>query len=198
MINRHQGSDLHISYGFHPSPFGRCLLALTDRGICSLAFVDSEEQAAAINRLQKSWPRAALKQDPELIGQLVNRIFSKPDGPQPIDLLVNGTDFQIKVWEALLRIPSGCVCSYEDIARRIGQSGAARAVGAAVGSNPVACLIPCHRVIRKSGHTGGYRWGTARKKAMIDWEAAGNHGGLVSYSVEKSDPAKSQNDCVPA
>ena len=113
-------------------------------------------------------------------------------------LLVNGTDFQIKVWEALMDIPWGSVCSYEDIALRIGRPRAARAVGAAVGSNTLAWLIPCHRVIRKSGHIGGYRWGTMRKKAMLDWEAAGNHGGSAAFSVGKSDSAKSQNVCVPA
>lgn len=186
----------------HPSPFGNCLLALTDRGICALAFLDSAESDAALDRLQKNWPKAALKQDPELTSQLVKCIFSESDGRQPLNLLVKGTNFQIKVWEALLRIPAGCVCSYEDIARRIGQPGATRAVGAAVGSNPVAWLIPCHRVIRKSGHTGGYRWGTARKKAMLDWEAANKYGsqlcGPVVYSVNKSDSAKSQNEGVPA
>ena len=103
----------------------------------------------------------------------------------------------------MLGIPWGQVCSYEDIARRIGQPGAARAVGAAVGSNSVAWLIPCHRVIRKSGHIGGYRWGSERKKAMLDWEAARNRGGLSTapvlvYSVEKSGSAKLQNECVPA
>ena len=205
MSNR-QGFGLRIAYGLHPSPFGRCLLAITDRGICALAFFNSAEPDAALDRLQKSWPMAVLKPDTGSTGLLVERIFatlgSGPDSHQPLNLLVKGTNFQIKVWEALLRIPSGCVCSYKDIASRIGRPGAARAVGAAVGSNPVAWMIPCHRVIRKSGHTGGYRWGTARKKAMLDWEAAGNHGGqtcvLVAYSVEKSDSAKSQNDCVPA
>ncbi len=172
---KNQGFDLRISYGFHPSPFGRCLLALTDRGICALAFLDSTELDAALDRLQKSWPMAVLTPDTGSTGLLVKRIFSEPDSRQPLNLLVKGTNFQIKVWEALLRIPSGCVCSYEDIASRIGRSGAARAVGAAVGSNPVAWMIPCHRVIRKSGHTGGYRWGTARKKAMLDWEAAKNY-----------------------
>ena len=201
MDNR-RGSGLRISYGVHPSPFGNCLLALTDRGICALAFLDSSKPGEALDCLQENWPRATLTSDTGSTGQLVKRIFSESDGRQPLNLLVKGTNFQIKVWEALLRIPAGCVCSYEDIARRIGQPGAARAVGAAVGSNPVAWLIPCHRVIRKSGHTGGYRWGPARKKAMLDWEAANKYGsqfcGSVVYSVNKSDSAKSQNEGVPA
>jgi len=146
-----QGAGLRITFGFHPSPFGECLVAVTERGICGLGFVDAGGRA-----------------------QLLRRIFGgeKRDANRPPTLVLQGTNFQIKVWEALLKIPAGSVTSYQDLAATVCSRRAARAVGSAVGKNPIAYLIPCHRVLRKAGVTGGYHWGAARKKAMLAWEAA--------------------------
>lgn len=168
---KQRGAGLTIAYGFHPSPFGECLLAATPRGICSLAFV-AEGQRAAREALQDRWPRASLVEDPAGTLPLVDGIFQRLDRRPAGDLhlFLSGTQFQLKVWEALLSIPPGAVVSYEDIAVRIGLPGAARAVSNAVGQNPVPVLIPCHRVIRKLGEFGGYRWGPARKKALLGWE----------------------------
>jgi len=169
-----RGAGLRIAYGFHPSPFGECLLATTGRGICGLAFVENGEREQALERLKRRWARAQLVLEPQATRPALDqifRLFQGQAGP-PVRLLLSGTNFQIKVWEALLRIPPGRVVSYEDIAIQIGMSGSARAVGNAVSSNPIPVIIPCHRVIRKAGDLGGYRWGIARKKAILGWEAA--------------------------
>lgn len=170
---KNQGEDLEIVYGFHPTPFGECLVALTDRGICGLMFVEEGGRQQALQGLQKRWEKAQLKEDPQRTGPVVEKVFTPlvRDQGKPLALHLRGTNFQIKVWEALLRIPSGTVVSYEDIAVAIGMPTAARAVSNAVASNPVPVIIPCHRVIRKMGALGGYRWGTARKKALLGWEA---------------------------
>lgn len=170
---KNRGEDLEIYYGFHPSPFGECLLALTDKGICSLIFVEEGDRKEALADLQKRWTKAHLQEDPERTAPVVDHIFRRLEGDEsaPVSLYLNGTNFQIKVWEALLRIPSGTVVSYEELAVSIGMPGAARAVSNAVARNPVPVIIPCHRVIRKMGDFGGYRWGTARKKALLGWEA---------------------------
>lgn len=167
-----RGAGLNISYGFHPTPFGSCLLAVTERGICGLLFLAGRREA--LEDLKARWPGAALAENPELTAPRLGQIFprSSSKGARPLSLYLRGTNFQIKVWEALLRIPAGSVVSYEDLAVHLGQPRAARAVGNAVGENPVAFLIPCHRVIRKMGVVGDYRWGAARKKAMLAWEAA--------------------------
>jgi AraC family transcriptional regulator of adaptative response/methylated-DNA-[protein]-cysteine methyltransferase len=169
---RARGEGLAVSWGVHPSPFGRCLLAVTDRGICSLHFVQDEGQAAGW--LQLAWPRARLRKAPELTAPYVQRVFPFRPGtvPAPLHLYVRGTNFQIQVWQALLRIPLGAAVSYEDLARHVGLPGAARAVGNAVGDNPIPFLIPCHRVIRKMGEFGNYGEGPLRKKAILGWEAA--------------------------
>jgi AraC family transcriptional regulator of adaptative response/methylated-DNA-[protein]-cysteine methyltransferase len=168
-----RGEGLDIAYGFHPSPFGECLVGLTGRGICHLAFVEDGDHARALEQLKREWARARLVEDPSTTRPLVARIFSLPkDHAVPLSLYLSGTNFQIKVWEALLRIPPGCVATYEDIAAAIGKPSAARAVGNAVASNPIPVLIPCHRVIRKAGDFGNYRYGPARKKAMLGWEMA--------------------------
>ena len=169
-----QGEDLEIAYGFHASPFGECLLALTGRGICDLIFVSEGNREEALKALKKRWARAALHEDPQRTGPVVAQVFDRLTGgkAKPLSLHLRGTNFQIKVWEALLNIPSGTVVSYEDIAVSIGMPSAARAVSNAVARNPIPVIIPCHRVIRKAGAYGGYRWGTARKKALLGWEAA--------------------------
>ena len=169
-----QGEDLEIAYGFHASPFGECLLALTGRGICDLIFVSEGNREEALKALKKRWARAALHEDPQRTGPVVAQVFDRLTGGEakPLSLHLRGTNFQIKVWEALLNIPSGTVVSYEDIAVSIGMPSAARAVSNAVARNPIPVIVPCHRVIRKAGAYGGYRWGTARKKALLGWEAA--------------------------
>ncbi len=168
------GEGLAISYGFHPSPFGECLVAVTGRGICHLAFVEHADRAAAVEALHKTWPSSDLRQDAGRTRPLVDQIFARrPAGANSsLTLLLHGTNFQIKVWEALLRIPAGSVTSYEGLARFIGRPEAVRAVANAVANNPIAYLIPCHRVLRKSGEMGGYRYGTARKRALLGWEMA--------------------------
>jgi AraC family transcriptional regulator of adaptative response/methylated-DNA-[protein]-cysteine methyltransferase len=167
------GRGLDITYGIHPTPFGECLLATTERGICGLHFLNGGGAAAEVALLHERWPAANLIEDGAATGPVVQRIFAPAQGDAaPLPVLLAGTNFQIKVWEALLRIPAGGVCTYEDIAHSLGQPSAARAVGGAVGANAIAYLIPCHRVIRKSGVIQDYRWGSTRKKAMLGWEAA--------------------------
>ncbi len=169
-----KGSGLQICYGIHPTPFGECLLAVTGRGVCGLSFITDSGKEEAVSELKDRWERAKLKQSPQKTKPWIDRIFHSDsrNDRDSISLFFKGTNFQIKVWEALLRIPTGFVCTYEDIASYIGQPKAARAVGNAVAINPIAYLIPCHRVIRKSGGFGKYGYGTARKKAMIGWEMA--------------------------
>jgi AraC family transcriptional regulator, regulatory protein of adaptative response / methylated-DNA-[protein]-cysteine methyltransferase len=171
---KHQGEGTRISYGFHPTTFGECLLATTQRGICSLQFVRSTGKDFQLEALLKKWPKAKIVHDSEKTRPLVGRIFSFPEDlePAPLYLYIKGTNFQIKVWEALLKIPMGKAVTYQDVARHIGQPKAERAVGNAVGRNPIVFLIPCHRVIRKMGVFGYYGGGPARKKAIMGWEAA--------------------------
>jgi len=178
-----QGEGMPIVYGFHPTPFGESLLALTERGISDFIFVEGGDEERALALLKSRWRRADLRQDQRKTQPIVRRIFSalgrnevsqplSVPSALPLSLYLRGTNFQIKVWEALLRIPPGAVVTYEDIAIHLGMHGAARAVGSAVASNPIPVLIPCHRVIRKVGDFGNYRYGTARKKALLGWEMA--------------------------
>lgn len=169
-----KGEGLVIAYGFHPTPFGECLLAATERGICNLSFVQDGDRASALDALKGRWRKARLSKEAARTGPLVSQVFAWYIGqtPSSLHLVLNGTNFQIKVWEALLQIPPGAVVSYEDIAARIGMPSASRAVSNAVAQNPVPVIIPCHRVIRKAGEFGGYHYGTARKKALLGWEAA--------------------------
>jgi len=171
-----QGKDLRISYGFHATPFGECLLAVTPRGICSLAFVDPETRSVALNELQETWRESTLIEDQNAGKEAIKIIFSQTRGQiqAPLKVLLRGTNFQVKVWEALLRIPEGVVVSYSSLAGAVGHPGGHRAVGAAAGNNPVGYLIPCHRVLRANGEIGGYHWGTARKRAILAREAALN------------------------
>ncbi len=173
-------AGIEIRWGVHPSRFGDVLVAATDRGICGLGFVDQGGTAEAVEDLRARWPRALLRRDRAATQPYAERLFEPPTttptttpGPAPLKLWVKGTNFQIKVWEALLLVPFGGLASYGGLARAIGRKRSARAVGRALADNPVAYLIPCHRVIRASGRfETGYRWGTARKRALIGWEAA--------------------------
>ena len=172
---RQEGSGLTISAGFHETPFGEALVATTERGVCGLTFHEGSRREA-LRDLAERWPGATIEERPRHTAPVAARIFKAlevrdPEGLVPLGLLVRGTNFQVKVWRALLQIPVGSVASYEDIATAIGSPSAVRAVGTAVGRNPVAFLIPCHRVIRTTGALGGYRWGLPRKRAMLAWEA---------------------------
>jgi AraC family transcriptional regulator of adaptative response/methylated-DNA-[protein]-cysteine methyltransferase len=171
---KRRGAGLQIDYGIHPSPFGECLIAATERGICGLSFITGTTQAVAVAELKKRWENAILKDNSQSTRLLTNQIFQQQSKnmKQSISLFLKGTNFQVKVWEALLRIPFGTLCAYEDIAVCIGNPGAARAVGTAIAGNPIAYIIPCHRVIRKIGVFGNYGYGPTRKKIMIGWEMA--------------------------
>ncbi len=169
-----QGQGLEITYGFHPSPFGECLVGMTQRGICFLAFVPAGGREKVLRQLKKQWVGAEFREDDRATRPYASRIFNPRAfrGGRPLTLFLKGTNFQLKVWEALLKTSPGSAVSYGELATRVGRRGAARAVGNAVARNPVAFLIPCHRVIQKTGVIGNYRWGPARKKAMLAWEAA--------------------------
>jgi AraC family transcriptional regulator of adaptative response/methylated-DNA-[protein]-cysteine methyltransferase len=165
------GRGVSIAWGFHPTPFGECLLGMTARGICHLSFVGPGGRSGALADLCRRWPRASLREDRALVSRTAERVFAGT-GRGKLHLHLAGTNFQLKVWEALLRIPPGAAATYGDVARRIGRPTAVRAVAGAVGANPVAWIIPCHRVLRSIGTLGGYRWGLERKQAMLGWEAA--------------------------
>ncbi len=166
------GRGLLIEYGVHETPFGSMLLAATPRGICRAAFLDYDSLESQLEELQASWPHARLQRAQARTSALVDSIFTgrQEREDRPLSLLVTGTNFQVAVWRALLEIPEGAVTTYGELAKRLGRPGAGRAVGNAIGANPVAFLIPCHRVIRESGALGGYRWGAGRKQAIQAWE----------------------------
>ena len=168
-----RGKGLAIAYGYHDTPFGECLLATTDRGICGLSFVQNNDRQPVFEDLKHRWQNARLVEDPDATRSFVKRIFNPPaeDNSAPLHLVLSGTNFQIKVWEALIKIPMGAVVSYEDVAAYIGMPKASRAVGNAVGNNPISFVIPCHRVIRKTAEFGNYGGGVARKLALLGWEA---------------------------
>jgi len=167
------GEGLTISYGFHPSLFGTALIMATDRGLCGLAFADPGKEKSALADMRRRWPKAKYVEDAARTAPIAQRIFDRklwrPD--RPLRVVLIGTDFEVRVWETLLRIPMGRATTYSDIAGTIGAPKAARAVGAAVGKNPVCFVVPCHRVIGKSGELTGYHWGLTRKRAMLGWEA---------------------------
>jgi len=168
-----RGEGVEIAYGYHATPFGECLLAKTDRGICGLNFVQNNDRRPVFASLEDRWQNATLIEDPDVTRLFVERIFDPSEGKKstPLHLVLSGTNFQIKVWEALIKIPMGAVVSYENVAAHIGMPRASRAVGNAVGSNPVSFVIPCHRVIRKTAEFGNYGGGIARKLAILGWEA---------------------------
>lgn len=168
------GAGLQIRYGIHDTPFGKSLIATTARGICNLHFLDATDEQTAEQALRQSWSNAEVICDQQTTQPLRDVIFAPLTDriQKSLTLLVKGTNFQIQVWRALLRVPSGRIATYQTIAETIGRPTAARAVGNAVGNNPVGYLIPCHRVIRESGELGGYRWGLERKTVILSWEAS--------------------------
>lgn len=168
------GAGIEISYGLHETPFGICLIGLTERGICHLAFIEEGCVEQALKELRKGWPEASFIEDTVASRNIAKQIFGerKQGNNLQIPLLLRGTNFQLKVWQALLKIPEGSLVSYHHLAEQLDSPTASRAIGNAVGRNPIAYLIPCHRVLRSNGELGGYRWGTDRKKALLGRELA--------------------------
>ena len=165
--------DLTLSYGFHPSPFGEAIIVATPRGLAGLGFVDGGDRAVALDDMRRRWPRANFVADDAVTAPLAARAFD-PDlwrPEQPLRIVMIGTDFEVRVWEALLKVPMVRATTYSDLARHLGKPKAARAVGGAVGRNPISFVVPCHRVLGRSGALTGYHWGLARKQAIIGWEA---------------------------
>jgi AraC family transcriptional regulator of adaptative response/methylated-DNA-[protein]-cysteine methyltransferase len=179
------GAAPALVYGFHSSPFGDALVAATERGLAGLAFADPGEKTRALDEMHRRWPQARLREDAARTAGLARRIFDPGLWRQdrPLRVVMIGTDFEVRVWQTLLQIPMGRVTTYSDIASKIGVPKAARAVGAAIGKNPVAFVVPCHRVIGKCGDLTGYHWGLIRKRAILAWEA-----GRVALSERNSRP----------
>ncbi|MCF5847678.1 methylated-DNA--[protein]-cysteine S-methyltransferase [Aeromonas veronii] len=168
-----RGAGLVIDHGVHDTPFGQVFVALTPRGVCNFSFLDEKAPEAPLANLARNWPEAELREAPSRTQGVIHTMFDGSKTPdRPISLHVSGTNFQICVWRALLQIPPAKVVSYAQVANAIGNPKAARAVGLAVGANPVALMIPCHRVIQQNGKLGGYHWGETRKQAIHAWEAA--------------------------
>jgi AraC family transcriptional regulator of adaptative response/methylated-DNA-[protein]-cysteine methyltransferase len=169
------GAGWRILFGVAESPFGRCLIAESPRGICHLSFVEEENETIFLMELKKDWPQAKLKRNDSVAAWIAARIFGRPNNAHSRGTLrgfVSGTPFQVRVWRALLQTPPGALTSYGRLAKEIGCPTASRAVGTAVGQNPLAYLIPCHRVIRETGVIGNYRWNRTRKRAIIAWESS--------------------------
>jgi AraC family transcriptional regulator of adaptative response/methylated-DNA-[protein]-cysteine methyltransferase len=168
------GAGLLIAYGLHPSPFGTALVFASERGLCGLAFADRGEEAAALADMRARWPNARLVEDRARTLPYARRVFDPAlwREDEPLRVVLIGTDFEIRVWDTLLSIPFGATATYANVAQRIGRPKAARAVGAAVGKNPVSFVVPCHRVMGSSGALTGYHWGLTRKRAILGWEAA--------------------------
>jgi AraC family transcriptional regulator of adaptative response/methylated-DNA-[protein]-cysteine methyltransferase len=171
---KESGGGLRIEYGLHETPFGRALIGITERGICWLSFLSTEsEPPIEMEKMKSHWHNSVFHQNQVLTFSFIQKIFSPLEKPhQKLHVLVKGTNFQVKVWEALLRLPLGAVTTYQGIAQQIENPKALQAVGSAVGANHIAYLIPCHRVIRKDGILGEYRWESTRKKSIIGWEMA--------------------------
>ena len=167
------GAGMTLRYGFHPSPFGTAIVIASGRGLAGLAFADPGQEQAALADMQRRWPRATYLEDHNGTAALAQRVFDTKlwRADQPLRVVLIGTDFEVRVWESLLKIPMGCAVCYSDIAQRIESPRAARAVGAAVGKNPISFVVPCHRALGKGGALTGYHWGITRKQAMIGWEA---------------------------
>ena len=163
---------LRMYYGFHPSPFGTSLVIATDRGLAGLAFADPGQEGAALADMQRRWPAATYVEDGLRTAALAQRMFDPVlwRADRPLNVVLIGTDFEVRVWQTLVRIPMGKAMTYSGIARHIGKPTAARAVGAAVGKNPISFVVPCHRVLGKGGDLTGYHWGITRKRAMLGWE----------------------------
>jgi AraC family transcriptional regulator of adaptative response/methylated-DNA-[protein]-cysteine methyltransferase len=167
------GAGLKLRWGFHPCPFGNALVMVTERGLAGLAFADAGEEQAVLADMQGRWPNATYVHDQKGAEPLACRIFdpARWRADQPLRIVLIGTDFEVRVWETLLRVPLGRVTTYSDLAAKVCTTKAARAVGAAVGKNPLCFVVPCHRVIGKHGDLTGYHWGLTRKRAMLGWEA---------------------------
>ncbi len=167
------GEGLTIAYGFHPCPFGMALVMITPRGLAGLALADAGKERGALNDMRARWPKARYVEDLAATASIARRIFDstlwRPE--QPLRVVLIGTDFEVRVWEKLLTIPMGKLATYSDIADKVCTPKAARAVGAAVGKNPICFVVPCHRVVGKNGDITGYHWGITRKRAMLGWEA---------------------------
>lgn len=168
-----KGGGLTIRYGFHPSPFGIALVMATDRGLAGLAFADAGGEREAYEDMARRWPNADYLEDQEATRPYVGRIFNREQwsSDRPLQVVLIGTDFQVRVWQSLLKIPFGKAVTYSHVARDIGQPTASRAVGAAIGANPISFVVPCHRALGKSGALTGYHWGLTRKRAILGWEA---------------------------
>ncbi len=168
-----RGAGLIIRYGFHVTQFGIALVMVTDRGLAGLAFADPGGERAALDDMTGRWPNAGYVEDLSATAPYAARIFdpARWRADQPLRVVLIGTDFQVRVWQALLKIPMGRACTYSAIASGIGMPSASRAVGAAVGANPISFVVPCHRAVGKSGALTGYHWGITRKRAMLGWEA---------------------------
>lgn len=180
---KRRGEGLDMVYGFHPSPFGEALLVATERGLAGLAFVDEDKAQTredTLTELMQRWPKARFVEAAEKTRPFARQIFNPAawSTERPVRLVMIGTDFEVRVWETLLKIPMGRAVSYNDIARHLGQPTASRAVGSAVGRNPISFVVPCHRVLRGDGSLGGYHWGLTRKRALIGWETGKLAGGL--------------------
>lgn len=170
-----QGRELSVQYGVHPTPFGRAIIGITSRGICHLSFLQADKQNG-LRILRERWPRAVFTENLEQTGQTVQQVFCPTkESSGPLPLHIKGTNFQFNVWRALCAIPHGRMVSYTHVADAVGRSGAHRAVANTIARNPVGYLIPCHRVIAKSGNIHGYQWGVERKKALLGYEAAHAH-----------------------
>ena len=188
---KNQGSGLTISYGCAVTPFGDCLIGQTSRGICHLSFIDAENLDSEITSLSKEWPEAQFERNDATAASVIHEIFINPkdnDKPGRLRVWVKGSQFQLTVWRALFAVPFGSLVTYGQLAKAIDQPKAARAVGTAVARNPLAILIPCHRVIRDTGIIGQYRWGTGRKRALIAWETASTNLPQSEESHQTSDP----------
>lgn len=185
---KNRGAGLELLYGFHPSPLGECLVALSERGITNLVFVEAGGRGAALEELRSRWRRAQLVESAADTWPVAWEAFRAVERNErkPLQLFLSGTNFQLKVWEAILRVPPGAVVTYQDLAEHIGSPGAARAVGNAVGRNPVPVIVPCHRVIRKMGALGGYRYGLERKRALLAWEWARREAGQADGMAASS------------
>lgn len=181
---RTMGPHLRIHYGIHESPFGHCLIACTERGLCAMHFWSDRLDKDPVDTLRSAWPRAELEEAPSITQRFCDLAFPRKEAGKKcaVNLMVQGTNLQIKIWEALLRIPPGRAVTYRTVAESVGSPRAARAVGNAVAANSIAYLIPCHRVIRANGVVGNYRWGQERKRAMLGWEAAQAVQGLDENS----------------
>ena len=179
-VYKARGAGLIITYGYHPSPCGTALIMRTQGRLAGLAFADDGGESQALADMTRRWPQADYVEDQAATAALARRVFSRQEWSkdQPLKIIFIGTDFEIRVWETLLSIPLGSASTYSDVAAQLGMPKASRAVGSAVGRNPLAFVVPCHRVLAKSGALHGYHWGLTRKRAMLGWEAGAVHSSL--------------------